>query len=95
MKDETLEKQVGGSHYKNMPMQPMEVNIRNRTPWGEGEICKWVARWESKNGVQDLEKAAHVLQALIEYAHSDEYKARKAEQELFAAWRLQQGVVGG
>lgn len=76
MKDQ-LKRQVGGDHYKRLAIQPMESNIRNRTPWGEGEIIKYVDRWESKNGVQDLEKAAHILDALIAYAKSDEYAARQ------------------
>lgn len=73
---EQLNKQVGGDHYKRLAVQPMESNIRNRTPWAEGEIIKYVGRWEAKNGVQDLEKAAHILDALIAYAESDEYKQR-------------------
>lgn len=61
-----FERQIGGSHYKTMPIQPMEFNIKNNIPFAEGSVIKYVSRWRSKGGVDDLKKARHVLDMLIE-----------------------------
>jgi hypothetical protein len=67
-KPKALETQVGGDHYKAFAIEPMEFNIRNGIPFAEGNIIKYVCRWKAKGGVQDLEKARHYLDALIEIA---------------------------
>lgn len=59
--------QVGGSHYKNMGLQPIEYILANKIPYAEGAIIKYVSRWREKGGVQDLEKAKHFLDMLIKY----------------------------
>ena len=57
--------QVGGSHYKVMKIQPWDYIIANNLTWHEGEIVKYVTRWKSKNGVEDLLKAKSVIEHLI------------------------------
>ena len=59
------ETQVGGTHYKDMPIQPSEYIHRNGLGFMAGNIVKYVTRYKSKGGKQDLEKAAHYLQILI------------------------------
>lgn len=59
-------KQVGGDHYKNMPIQPVEFITKNNIPFIEGNIIKYICRHASKNGKQDLEKAKHFIDLLIE-----------------------------
>ena len=61
-----LEQQVGGNHYKHFKIQPLEFNIANDIPWAEGEIIKYVSRHKFKNGIEDLKKARHILDCLIE-----------------------------
>ena len=63
--------QVGGNHYQKMPIQPWEYSIRNKLPWAEGEIVKYVSRWEDKGGIEDLRKAKSILERLIEVALAD------------------------
>ena len=58
--------QVGGSHYSSMAIQPVEFITKNKIPFIEGSVIKYVCRHEKKNGKQDLEKAIHFLQLLIE-----------------------------
>ena len=58
--------QVGGQHYKNMSIQPVEYIHRNGIGFIEGCVIKYVSRWRSKNGVEDLRKARHFLDMLIE-----------------------------
>jgi hypothetical protein len=59
------DKQVGGSHYKTN-IEPWDAI----TDWGlgylDGSAVKYLSRWHKKGGVQDLEKAVHFLQKLIE-----------------------------
>ena len=61
-----LDKQVAGSHYKNMAIQPVEFITRNGIGFLEGCVIKRVCRWRAKDGVQDLQKAIHELELLIE-----------------------------
>jgi hypothetical protein len=58
--------QVGGSHYKHMEIQPVEFITRNNLGFLEGCVVKRMCRWRNKNGVEDLEKAIHEIQLLIE-----------------------------
>lgn len=61
-----LDVQVGGAHYKDMAVQPVEFIHRNGIGFCEGCVIKYVSRWRSKGGVQDLMKARHFLDLLIE-----------------------------
>lgn len=61
-----LDTQVGGNHYKNLAIQPVEYIFKNNLGYFEGCVIKYVTRWKDKGGVQDLEKAKHFLELLIE-----------------------------
>lgn len=61
-----LDVQVGGGHYKKLKIQPVEYIMANNIPYMEGNVVKYCTRWRDKGGVQDLEKAMHYLQMLIE-----------------------------
>lgn len=58
--------QVGGSHYKRQAIQHWDYVLANNIPYMEAQVIKYVSRWRVKNGVQDLEKARHFLEKLIE-----------------------------
>lgn len=58
--------QVGGDHYSKMDIQPWEVIERSGLDFFEGNVIKYVMRYRSKNGLEDLEKARHYLDYLIE-----------------------------
>lgn len=62
-----LNKQVDGSHYKDMTIQPVIYIYANKIPFIEGNIIKYVSRWKNKNGIKDLEKARHLIDMLIEF----------------------------
>ena len=70
-KASALNEQTGGSHYKDMKIQPVEFIHANKIPFIEGSIIKYVARHRAKNGKQDLEKAAHFLKLLIELEYPE------------------------
>ena len=61
-----LKIQEGGSHYKEMKIQPIEYIHANNIGFAEGNVIKYVSRWKSKNGIQDLKKARHFIDLLIE-----------------------------
>lgn len=61
-----LDKQVGGKHYKDFAIQPIEYILANDIPFLEANVIKYVSRWKDKNGVEDLEKAKHYIEILIE-----------------------------
>jgi hypothetical protein len=60
-----LSRQVGGGHYKDMAIQPVEFIHKNQIPYLEGNVVKYLCRWRSKNGIEDLRKAAHYIELLI------------------------------
>ena len=66
----SYKKQVGGNHYKNYKIQPVEFIIKNNIGFVEGNIIKYVLRFKEKGGVQDLEKAKHYIELLIESTKS-------------------------
>ena len=65
-------KQVGGNHYKGMKIQPTDFIAINDIPFIEGNVIKYVCRHEFKNGKEDVLKAIHYLNLLLEYKYSDE-----------------------
>ena len=66
-----LDNQVGGSHYKNLKIQPIEYIHANNMPFIEASILKYISRWRNKNGIQDLMKAKHFIELLIELETAD------------------------
>lgn len=61
-----LARQVGGSHYQDYQIQPITFFIQNAIPFTEASICKYALRHKSKNGKEDLLKAQHLIDILIE-----------------------------
>ena len=61
-----LETQEGGSHYKNMAIQPVEFIHGNSLPYLEGNVLKYVVRHRNKNGAEDIKKAIHYCQLILE-----------------------------
>jgi hypothetical protein len=61
--------QVGGTHYKELNSQGLQHwDLVQMFEWDyfQGQIIKYVMRWQKKGGVQDLRKAAHYLEKYIE-----------------------------
>ena len=66
--------QVGGSHYKDMKIQPSEFINKNKLQFAEGNAIKYICRHGSKGQKQDLEKAKHYIDMIIERDYADEAK---------------------
>lgn len=61
-----VDKQIGGSHYKDMAIQPIEFIRKNNLGFCEGNVVKYVCRYQNKGGIQDLQKAKHYLELILE-----------------------------
>jgi hypothetical protein len=68
--ESALKMQVGGSHYKTDGIQPLEFILANNLPFCEGSVVKYIYRWKNKGGVEDLKKARHYIDILIERAEN-------------------------
>ena len=62
-------RQVGGEHYRKVAGAPQHWDfvLAHGIPYMEAQIIKYVMRWRDKGGLQDLEKAKHFLEKLIEH----------------------------
>ena len=58
--------QVGGTHYKECAIEPIDFILANKLGFCEGNVVKYVARHKHKNGIEDLKKAKQYLDFLIE-----------------------------
>jgi hypothetical protein len=76
------ERQVGGNHYAKA-IQPWDYIVENKLGYLEGNIVKYVSRHKDKNGLEDLHKARHYLDKLIEVE-----QARAAEKATMPELRL-------
>lgn len=66
-----LEEQVGGNHYKDLAIQPAEYCQRNKMFGLESAVVKYVTRHRNKNGKEDIRKAIHCLQLLLQIEYGE------------------------
>jgi hypothetical protein len=62
----SFKKQIGGNHYLKYKIQPVDFIIKNNIGFVEGNIIKYILRFKEKGGVQDLLKAKHYIELLID-----------------------------
>lgn len=62
--------QIGGSHYKDMPFQPIKLISMLDLDFFQGNVVKYVSRYKLKDGVRDLEKAKHYCRMAMEMEKS-------------------------
>ena len=60
------DKQIGGSHYKDMVVQPSAFINQNKLLFAEGNAIKYICRHTYKGGKEDLKKAIHYIEMIIE-----------------------------
>ena len=66
-----LAKQEGGSHYKDMKIQPVEFITANNLGFLEGNVVKYICRHHAKNGAEDIRKAIHYCELLLQTKYGD------------------------
>ena len=64
------DKQIGGTHYKKMKIQPSRFVNENKLLFAEGNVIKYICRHPYKGGKEDLEKAKHFIDMIIERDYS-------------------------
>ena len=74
MTDQIYKKQVGGTHYKSMVIQPSEFINKNNIPFAEGNAIKYLCRHKQKNQKEDLLKAKHYIDMAIDRDYPEEVK---------------------
>ena len=71
------DKQVGGNHYQTMKIQPAEFINKNKLPFAEGNAIKYICRHINKGGEQDLKKAKHYIDMIIDRDYGDDAEQSK------------------
>jgi len=61
-----LSQQIGGDHYRQGSIQPIEYIHANGMDFFSGNVVKYITRWKYKNGLEDLKKAKHYVELLME-----------------------------
>lgn len=79
MKNNVLDVQVGGDHYKNKKMQPIELITKTRCSFIQGCIWKYITRYKEKNGKEDINKCIHYAQLAIELKDKGQLGYRKID----------------
>jgi hypothetical protein len=69
--EDALAKQVGGKHYAEMAIQPVEFIVANELNFLEGNIIKYICRHHAKNGAEDVMKAIHYCELLLQTKYGE------------------------
>ena len=59
-------KQIGGNHYSKFKIQPSKFINDNKLLFAEGNAIKYICRHAHKGGKEDLKKAIHYIEMIIE-----------------------------
>ena len=70
MTSKVWDKQIGGEHYKKFKIQPSKFVVDNKLLYPEGCVIKYIIRHQLKNGKEDLLKAKHFIDMIIERDYS-------------------------
>ena len=63
--------QVGGTHYKDCAIMPIEYIIKNKLDFLEGNVIKYITRHKFKGGREDIDKVIHYANLILEYHYAD------------------------
>ena len=74
-------KQIGGSHYLKFKIQPSRFVVENKLLYPEGNVIKYILRHQNKGGKEDLEKAKHFIDMIIERDYKEEKEKQETSQE--------------
>ena len=80
-------KQVGGKHYIKYKIQPSQFVTENKLLYPEGSVIKYILRHQDKGGKQDLLKAIHFIEMIIERDYRDEKEKQETWVEGYKKWK--------
>jgi len=81
------DKQIGGTHYRKMKIQPSKFVIENKLLFPEGNVIKYISRHQYKGGKEDLEKAKHFIDMIIERDYGEEKEKTETWIEGYKKWK--------
>jgi hypothetical protein len=64
-------RQVGGNHYMNFAIMPIEYISKNKLDFLEGNIIKYISRHKHKNGAEDIKKVIHYAELILELKYGE------------------------
>ena len=71
MSNKVFFKQIGGQHYRSMKIQPSVFINKNGLPFAEGNAIKYICRHKLKGKKEDILKAIHYLEMILERDYKD------------------------
>ena len=80
-------KQIGGNHYIKYKIQPSQFVVENKLLYPEGTVIKYILRHQDKGGKEDLEKAKHFIDMIIERDYETESEKQKDWDEDYEKWK--------
>lgn len=66
---DALRRQEGGTHYRDYPIQPVEYIVADGIGFLAGNVIKYATRYRDKNGAEDIRKAIHYLELILEFEY--------------------------
>ena len=67
----SLAYQVGGNHYQNMAIQPIEYIHANKMPFMDANVVRYISRHRNKNGAEDVRKAIQYCEMILEFEYGE------------------------
>jgi len=80
-------KQVGGKHYIKYKIQPSKFVVENKLLYPEGSVIKYILRHQDKGGKEDLDKAKHFIDMIIERDYKDKKEKQETWIEGYKKWK--------
>jgi len=81
------DKQVGGKHYIKYKIQPSKFVTENKLLYPEGSVIKYILRHQDKGGKQDLLKAIHFIEMIIERDYTDKKEKQDTWIRGYKKWK--------
>jgi len=89
MSENPLNRQIGGQHYKDNAVQPLEYVVENGLGFCEANVVKYTTRYRHKNGIEDLRKVEHYIQLHFEMVDREPLVFRIVRKVLCESWQYQ------
>ena len=80
-------KQIGGNHYSKFKAQPSKFINDNKLLFAEGNAIKYICRHTHKGGKQDLLKAKHYIDMIIERDYEEKKEKTETWTEGYKKWK--------
>ena len=80
-------KQIGGQHYIKYKIQPGHFVVENKLLYPEGSVIKYILRHQDKGGKQDLEKAIHFIEMIMERDYGEKKEKTESWIEGYKKWK--------